>query len=164
MFKWLDGYICDFILTIHQNERKCSVFQALYYAICHIIMSIIWIFAGIAHTFFVGVNDKARSGELINVLKEAGQTVPENLLAFGTTTKKKESKLYGAHFKEIDPSAKATKIVFDDWLHFGLDFEATQVLKQFWYRWLSHCSYCSLRFIIKTGILSTTQEFLHRPC
>lgn len=69
---------------------------------------------GTAHTFFVGANDKQRSGELINVLKEAGQKVPDNLLAFGTTTKKKESKLYGAHFKDIDPSLKATKIVFDD--------------------------------------------------
>lgn len=70
--------------------------------------------AGVAHTFFSGATDKPRSGELINVLKEAGQPVPDNLLAFGTTTKKKESKMYGAHFKEIDPNAKATKIVFDD--------------------------------------------------
>ena len=31
----------------------------------------------------------------------------------GTHVKKKESKLYGAHFKEIDTSVKATKIVFD---------------------------------------------------
>ena len=69
---------------------------------------------GLAHTFFVGVNDKPRSGELINVLKEAGQKVPEELMKFGVTTKKKESKLYGAHFKDIDPTAKATKIVFDD--------------------------------------------------
>lgn len=69
---------------------------------------------GLAHTFFSGATDKARSGELINVLKEAGQPVPEALLKFGVTTKKKESKMYGAHFKEIDPSQKATKIVFDD--------------------------------------------------
>ena len=48
------------------------------------------------------------------MLKEAGQTVPDSLLKFGVTTKKKESKMYGAHFKEIDPSKKATKIVFDD--------------------------------------------------
>jgi len=27
--------------------------------------------------------------------------------------KKKESKLYGAHFKEVDMSVKATKITFD---------------------------------------------------
>ncbi len=55
--------------------------------------------AGAAHTFFSGETDKARAGELINVLREARQPVPEALLAFGTTVKKKESKLYGAHFK-----------------------------------------------------------------
>lgn len=55
--------------------------------------------AGAAHTFFSGESDKPRAGELINVLREAGQPVPEELLAFGTTVKKKESKLYGAHFK-----------------------------------------------------------------
>lgn len=48
------------------------------------------------------------------MLKEAGQLVPPELLSFGVTTKKKESKLYGAHFREIDHSKKATKIVFDD--------------------------------------------------
>ena len=69
---------------------------------------------GIAHTFFSGATDKARSGELINVLKEAGQPVPPELLKFGVTTKKKESKLYGAHFKDIDHTVKATKITFDD--------------------------------------------------
>ena len=73
-----------------------------------------WRLAGTAHTFFSGATDKARSGELINVLREAGQPVPPELLAFGVTTKKKESKLYGAHFREIDMSQKATKIVFDD--------------------------------------------------
>ena len=67
-----------------------------------------------AHTFFSGESDKARAGELINVLKEANQAVPEGLLAFGTTVKKKESKLYGAHFKEVDFSKKATKMTFDD--------------------------------------------------
>ena len=69
---------------------------------------------GIAHTMFVAANDKPRAGELINVLREAKQTVPEALLAFGTTVKKKESKLYGAHFKEIDHTVKASKITFDD--------------------------------------------------
>lgn len=53
------------------------------------------------------------AGELINVMKEAKQRVPEELLAFGTTTKKKEHSLYGAHFKAVDFSAKATKITFD---------------------------------------------------
>ena len=70
--------------------------------------------AGTAHTFFSGATDKARAGELINVLKEAGQKVPQELLAFGTTVKKKESKLYGAHFKEVDFSKKATKMTFGD--------------------------------------------------
>ncbi|KAF5833186.1 P-loop containing nucleoside triphosphate hydrolase protein [Dunaliella salina] len=68
---------------------------------------------GIAHTFFCPSMDKPRAGELINVLREAGQKVPEELLKFGTAVKKKESKLYGAHFKDVDISAKATKKTFD---------------------------------------------------
>ena len=44
----------------------------------------------------------------------AGQTVPQELVAFGTTVKKKESKLYGAYFKEVDFSKQATKITFGD--------------------------------------------------
>ncbi|MCO5567949.1 hypothetical protein L7F22_021645 [Adiantum nelumboides] len=69
--------------------------------------------SGIAHTFFTHA-DKARAGELVNVLKEAGQTVPAELLKFGTSVKKKESKLYGAHFKDVAADApKATKITFD---------------------------------------------------
>ena len=47
------------------------------------------------------------------MLKEANQKVPEELLAFGTTVKKKESKLYGAHFKDVDFSVKSTKVTFD---------------------------------------------------
>ncbi|CAN4128076.1 unnamed protein product [Withania somnifera] len=67
---------------------------------------------GVAHTFFTKDN-KGLSGELINVLREAGQAVPAALLNFGTHVKKKESKLYGAHFREIDANApKATKIKF----------------------------------------------------
>jgi len=69
--------------------------------------------AGLAHTFFSGQTDKARAGELINVLREAGQDVPPALLAFGTTVKRKESKLYGAHFKDVDLSQKASKVTFD---------------------------------------------------
>ncbi|KAL3681784.1 hypothetical protein R1sor_024740 [Riccia sorocarpa] len=69
---------------------------------------------GVAHTFFTQA-DKLRAGELVNVLREAGQIVPDDLLKFGTHVKKKESKLYGAHFKEIDTNApKATKITFAD--------------------------------------------------
>ncbi|KAL3818300.1 hypothetical protein ACJIZ3_004205 [Penstemon smallii] len=69
---------------------------------------------GVAHTFFTKEN-KGLSGELINVLREAKQVVPDSLLKFGTHVKKKESKLYGAHFREIDANApKATKIKFDN--------------------------------------------------
>lgn len=68
---------------------------------------------GIAHTFFCASMDKPRAGELINVLREAGQTVPEELLKFGTAVKKKESKLYGSHFKDVDINAKAKKMTFD---------------------------------------------------
>jgi len=70
---------------------------------------------GIAHTLFTSF-DKAHSGELINVLKEAKQEVPEELKNFGTHTKKKEHALYGAHFKEDvgGEPAKPQKITFDD--------------------------------------------------
>ncbi|KAJ1927191.1 RNA-dependent ATPase [Tieghemiomyces parasiticus] len=67
---------------------------------------------GVAHTFFT-VDDKAHSGELINVLKSANVPIPPELLKFGTTVKKKEHKEYGAFFKEIDPNVKGTKIKFD---------------------------------------------------
>jgi ATP-dependent RNA helicase DBP3 len=53
------------------------------------------------------------SGALINVLKSANQPVPEELLKFGTTVKKKEHSAYGAFFKEVDDTKKATKITFD---------------------------------------------------
>ncbi|GIL46598.1 hypothetical protein Vafri_3565 [Volvox africanus] len=69
---------------------------------------------GIAHTFFCPGPDKPRAGELINVLREAGQDVPSELLKFGTAVKKKESKVYGAHFRDVDVHAKATKVTFDD--------------------------------------------------
>ncbi|KAH6803413.1 RNA helicase family protein [Perilla frutescens var. frutescens] len=69
---------------------------------------------GVAHTFFTKEN-KGLAGELVNVLREAKQVVPESLLKFGTHVKKKESKLYGAHFREIDANApKASKITFDN--------------------------------------------------
>ncbi|XP_020572078.1 DEAD-box ATP-dependent RNA helicase 5 [Phalaenopsis equestris] len=69
---------------------------------------------GVAHTFFTKEN-KALAGELVNVLREAGQIIPSNLTKFGTHVKKKESKLYGAHFKEITADApKASKITFSN--------------------------------------------------
>ena len=57
---------------------------------------------------------RAHAGELSNVLREAGHPVPPELLRFGTHVKKKESKLYGAHFKEVDATQTGKKITFDD--------------------------------------------------
>lgn len=51
---------------------------------------------------------------LINVLRQAKQEVPESLLKFGTTVKKKQHNAYGAFFKDVDTSKSATKVVFDD--------------------------------------------------
>jgi ATP-dependent RNA helicase DBP3 len=70
---------------------------------------------GIAHTFFT-VNEKGRAGELSAVLKEAGQEVPEDLLQWGTHTKRKEHKMYGAFYREEDegkPVKKAQHVKFD---------------------------------------------------
>ncbi|RDA84372.1 hypothetical protein CP532_2576 [Ophiocordyceps camponoti-leonardi (nom. inval.)] len=68
--------------------------------------------SGEAITFFT-VQDKAHSGSLINVLKGANQPVPEELLKFGTTVKKKTHDMYGSFFKDVDMTQKATKITFD---------------------------------------------------
>jgi hypothetical protein len=51
---------------------------------------------------------------LINVLKAANQSVPEELLKFGTTVKKRGHDAYGAFYKETDGVKTATKITFDD--------------------------------------------------
>ncbi|KAI7826382.1 P-loop containing nucleoside triphosphate hydrolase protein [Kickxella alabastrina] len=61
---------------------------------------------GVAYTFFTDL-DKAHSGELINMLKGANMAVPENLLKFGTTVKKKQHDSYGAFFK--DPGSVGPK-------------------------------------------------------
>lgn len=58
-------------------------------------------------------HDKAQSGALINVLRAAGQEVPEELMKFGTTVKKKGHEAYGAFYKETSDVKKATKITFD---------------------------------------------------
>jgi ATP-dependent RNA helicase DBP3 len=50
---------------------------------------------------------------LINVLKAANQPVPDELLKFGTTVKRKEHEAYGAFAKDIDMTKTATKIKFD---------------------------------------------------
>ena len=49
---------------------------------------------GVSHTFFTPF-DKARSGELQNVLRQANMPVPEALMKFGSTVKKKAHKTYG---------------------------------------------------------------------
>ncbi|TVY45041.1 ATP-dependent RNA helicase [Lachnellula occidentalis] len=68
---------------------------------------------GLAITLFTE-HDKAQSGALINVLKAANQPVPDELLKFGTTVKKKEHSAYGAFYKDNGGEAKAAKkIVFD---------------------------------------------------
>ncbi|RMZ72989.1 hypothetical protein GMOD_00009780 [Pyrenophora seminiperda CCB06] len=67
---------------------------------------------GLAITLFTD-HDKALSGSLINVLKAANQPVPEELLKFGTTVKKKEHGAYGAFYKDTENTKAATKITFD---------------------------------------------------
>lgn len=49
------------------------------------------------------------------MLKAANQHVPDELLKFGTTVKKKEHGAYGAFYKDLGPGdmKKATKITFD---------------------------------------------------
>lgn len=69
---------------------------------------------GTAITFFTE-QDKGLAGGLINVLKGAGQPVPDDLLKFGTTVKKKQHEAYGAFGpKEGMEGTKATKVTFDD--------------------------------------------------
>ena len=68
---------------------------------------------GISHTFFQP-SDKSHAGELQQVMKQAGQTPPEDLMKFGSTIKKKEHKLYGNFGpKGGGPMKKATKITFN---------------------------------------------------
>jgi len=50
---------------------------------------------------------------LINVLKAANQPVPDELMKFGTTVKKKEHGAYGAFYKDTDGAKTATKVKFD---------------------------------------------------
>lgn len=70
---------------------------------------------GLAITLFTE-HDKAQSGALINVLRAAGQEIPEDLLKFGTTVKKKGHEAYGAFYKDVGAGERkeATKIRFDD--------------------------------------------------
>ena len=72
---------------------------------------------GLAITLFTE-HDKANSGALINVLKAAGQAVPEELLKFGGTVKKKGHEVYGNFYKDVGggdgEKTVGTKIRFDD--------------------------------------------------
>jgi ATP-dependent RNA helicase DBP3 len=68
--------------------------------------------SGISHTFFQP-GDKSHAGELQQVMRQAGQDVPEELLKFGSTIKKKEHKLYGNFGPKDGPMKKAVKITFD---------------------------------------------------
>ncbi|CAD6584151.1 MAG: RNA-dependent ATPase [Alectoria sarmentosa] len=69
---------------------------------------------GLAITLFTE-HDKGQSGALINVLRAAGQEVPEELLRFGTTVKKKGHEAYGAFYKDpgVGGKKEGTKIKFD---------------------------------------------------
>lgn len=68
---------------------------------------------GLAITLFTE-QDKPLAGALINVLKAAKQDVPESLMKFGTTVKKKQHDSYGAFYREAEDGKTATKITFDD--------------------------------------------------
>jgi ATP-dependent RNA helicase DBP3 len=68
--------------------------------------------AGRAITFFTQT-EKGLAGALINVLKKAEQPVPEELMKFGTTVKKKAHDAYGAFYKDPSEMKAATKITFD---------------------------------------------------
>ncbi len=68
---------------------------------------------GLAITLFTD-QDKPQAGGLINVLKAAKQDVPEELLKYGTTVKKKGHEAYGAFYRDSGPGEvkTATKIKF----------------------------------------------------
>lgn len=67
---------------------------------------------GTAYTLFTE-HEKHLSGALMNVLRGAGQPVPDELLKFGGHTKKKSHLAYGAFFKDVDMTKTAKKIKFD---------------------------------------------------
>jgi ATP-dependent RNA helicase DBP3 len=71
--------------------------------------------SGLSVTFFQPL-DKARAGELQQVLRQAGQAIPDALAKFGSTVKRKEHKLYGsfASGRGPGPMKKPTKITFND--------------------------------------------------
>eukprot|EP00743_Colponemidia_sp_Colp-15_P000871 GILK01000962.1.p1 GENE.GILK01000962.1~~GILK01000962.1.p1 ORF type:complete len:275 (+),score=55.50 GILK01000962.1:63-827(+) len=72
---------------------------------------------GIAYTFFTP-HEKSHSGELIQVLREAKQEVPEALMRFGTHVKpkKKKTNAFGIELPDTPMATmpKASHVVFDD--------------------------------------------------
>jgi ATP-dependent RNA helicase DBP3 len=67
---------------------------------------------GVTYTFFTH-HDKARAGELIQILRDANQVIPPDLTKFGSHVKKKEHKLYGGFHRQPVPGKSATKITFE---------------------------------------------------
>lgn len=68
---------------------------------------------GMSYTFFQP-SDKSHAGELQQVMKQAGQEPPEELMKFGSTIKKKEHKMYGNFGPNSgQPMKQATKITFN---------------------------------------------------
>ncbi|KAI4195717.1 MAG: hypothetical protein LQ350_007041 [Teloschistes chrysophthalmus] len=70
---------------------------------------------GLAITLFTD-HDKPLAGALINVLKAANQPIPQELLKFGTTVKKKAHEAYGNFYRDpgTQGGGKSTKIKFDE--------------------------------------------------
>jgi ATP-dependent RNA helicase DBP3 len=67
---------------------------------------------GIAHTFFQPDANKQHAGALVNVLRRTNQTIPEALLQFNLSVKKKEPTLGKINLEK--PSATSTHITFSD--------------------------------------------------
>ena len=69
---------------------------------------------GLAVTFFTEL-DKGLAGGLVNVLKAADQEVPEELMRFGTTVKRKGHEVYGNFYREVREGDKkvGTMVRFD---------------------------------------------------
>jgi len=66
---------------------------------------------GVSHTLFTTF-DKHHAVDLVNILREAKQEIPEPLTKLMSAgSKKKEHKMYGTHYKEIDMIGSAPKHV-----------------------------------------------------
>ena len=69
---------------------------------------------GLSVTLFTD-RDKAQAGALVNVLRAAGQEVPEELMRYDLTVKKKGHEVWGKHYREPREGEKTigTKTTFD---------------------------------------------------